>query len=147
MSFQCHVTGYPRLIPEDNPKDKKVEQHHRDMHSPAYIMRQARERHVAAQMLAQPLSFVDDTVVPSTRQLYEIFRNAKEAVNDLPIEVRAKFPTARHLLGFLGSDNPENRAEAERLGIVKKRVEPPKSDADRIIEAINTLPGLTGKPV
>lgn len=140
MSFQCLLTGKPRLFMENNPKDKRVEQQHADRCSPRKIMAQAAENHILSHVSTQQGVFMDDREMPDFRHMHQIFIDARQALADLPEHVQNRFRTARDLISFLGNDN--NREEAEKLGLVRKKDPPVPSDTDRIIEALKTSPAV-----
>lgn len=54
---------------------------------------------------------------------------AQKKFMSLPASIRQRFKNnPMELIGFLNSE--ENRAEAEKLGLVSPRVQPPKTDAE-----------------
>lgn len=68
--------------------------------------------------------YTDLTAIPDYRQTVEIMNRASDAFMSLPAKTRNRFSNdPQELIQFLA--DPENRIEAEKLGLVNKRVEPP----------------------
>ncbi len=69
--------------------------------------------------------FGDVSNLPNFQNALQIVINAKTHFASLPSKIRTRFDNnAERMLEFL--DNPENREEAEKLGMVKKKNEPTK---------------------
>lgn len=105
-----------------------TEQHHKDACDVNFIMRQYQERGVLPEMRSGG-TFGDFTASPADfREACELVRTARERFDSLPSTVRERFNNdPAELLDFL--DDPENRAEAEKLGLVATVTDAPDARA------------------
>lgn len=105
-----------------------TEQHHKDACDVNFIMRQYQERGVLPEMRSGG-TFGDFSASPvDFREACELVRTAREKFESLPSNVRERFnndPGA--LLEFL--DDPANRDEAVKLGLVATVTDAPDARA------------------
>lgn len=101
-----------------------TEQHHKDSLDPNKIIdnviRTGSFEHLNLERFA---SYADATTAGSFLDAQLAYRRGMEAFEALPAHIRTRFNNdPAQLLTFL--ENPENRAEAEKLGIVEKFIAP-----------------------
>lgn len=104
-------------------KDGKTKQQYKDSSDINKINDQARKSGLVTNLNRHPAFFADVTGIPNYEDSLNLVVEANESFMMLDPRVRERFDNdPGKLLGFLS--NPKNRAEAELLGIVEKKIEP-----------------------
>lgn len=93
-----------------------TEQHHKNDCDISLIMRKIRQGQ-AISAVRQPQYYIDDASIPDYQESLEIIRRGESAIAKMPEAFKRRFRSFPEFLSFI--QNPENREECQRLGLVK----------------------------